>query len=82
MTDCLRSLARKSNSDARDASTCGDDRALTAQAPAGGVMDPRYEFDGTNLFLLVNGERIAKRGHPRTPEAGKWIPLLNGVAIL
>ena len=26
-------------------------------------MDPRYEFDGTNLFLLVNGERIAKRGH-------------------
>ena len=75
-------MSRKSEGDARDASTCGDDRALTAQAPTGGVMGPRYEFDGTNLFFLVNGERIAKRGHPRTPEAGKWIPLLNGVAIL
>ena len=44
-------------------------------------MGPRYEFDGTNLFFLVNGERIAKRGHPRTPEAGKWLPLRDDAAV-
>lgn len=71
LTGYIRSLVRKSDS---------DDRAVTAQVPAGGEFsDARYEFDGSNLFFVLNGERIAKRGHPRTPEAGKWIPLRDDV---
>jgi hypothetical protein len=82
LTEYFRSLGCKSDGGARGASKRGDDRALTAQAPAGGdFTEARYEFDGSNLFFVVNGERIAKRGHPRTPEAGKWLPLRDDVAM-
>ena len=82
LTGYLRSLARKSGGNARDASKRGDDRALTARSPTGREFtDACYEFDGSNLFFVVNGERIAKRGHPRTPEAGKWLPLRDDVAV-
>ena len=32
-------------------------------------------FDGHDLFLLVNGVKVAKRGHPNTPEARTRISL-------
>jgi hypothetical protein len=35
-------------------------------------------FDGPDLFLIVNGVKIAKRGHPDTPEAKTWISLDPG----
>ena len=27
------------------------------------------ELDGKDIFVIFNGERIAKRGHPGTPQA-------------
>jgi hypothetical protein len=30
-------------------------------------------FDGRDLYLIVNGVKIAKRGHPNTPEARTWV---------
>jgi hypothetical protein len=42
----------------------------TLLAP-GSVM----HFDGDDLFIIINGVRVAKRGHPGTPEARTWIPL-------
>jgi hypothetical protein len=32
-------------------------------------------FDGHDLFIIVNGVKIAKRGHSNTPEARTWISL-------
>jgi hypothetical protein len=34
-----------------------------------------YHFDGHDLYLIVNGVKVAKRGHPNTPEARTWISL-------
>ena len=36
------------------------------------------ELDGDDIFFVVNGERIAKRGAAKTPQAGQWIPLKPG----
>ena len=33
------------------------------------------------LYFVVDGERIAKRGHPGTPQAQTWIPLVEGVSF-
>jgi hypothetical protein len=35
----------------------------------------RIESDGIDLFVVRDGKRIAKRGYPRTPQAGTWISL-------
>lgn len=32
-------------------------------------------FDGYDLFLVANGNKVAKRGHPGTPQAKRWISL-------
>jgi hypothetical protein len=40
-----------------------------------GELDKRTEFDGKGLFIIRNGQKIAKY------EAGKWVPLLPGVVI-
>jgi hypothetical protein len=39
------------------------------------------EADGENLFVVFDGVRIAKRGHPDTPQARTWIPLEPGYAV-
>jgi hypothetical protein len=31
------------------------------------------------LYLVIDGMRIAKRGHPGTPQARTWVPLVEGV---
>jgi hypothetical protein len=36
------------------------------------------ESDGTDIFVVVDGQRIAKRGRPGTPQAGTWISLEPG----
>jgi hypothetical protein len=44
-------------------------------------MDAVVEFDGKDIFVIVDGVKIAKRGHPGTPEAGTWISLRPGWAV-
>jgi hypothetical protein len=31
--------------------------------------------DGDDVFIVLNGVLIAKRGHAGTPQAGRWISL-------
>jgi hypothetical protein len=33
------------------------------------------QSDGVDVFVVYNGVRIAKRGHPGTRHAGTWISL-------
>jgi hypothetical protein len=33
------------------------------------------------LYFVVDGQRIAKRGHPNTPQARTWVPLIEGVTF-
>ena len=39
------------------------------------------DSDGADLFLVVDGLRIAKRGDPGTPQAGTWISLEPGWTV-
>jgi len=41
----------------------------------------KVEHDGTDLFVVCDGNRIAKRGHPGTPQAATWIPLEPGYSV-
>jgi hypothetical protein len=34
------------------------------------------------LYLVLDGQRIAKRGHPGTPEAMTWVPLVEGLSFV
>ena len=33
---------------------------------------------GTDIFVLIDGVKIAKRGHPGTPQAKTWVSLEPG----
>jgi hypothetical protein len=37
--------------------------------------------DGRDMFAVVDGVRIAKRGRPGTPEAGTWVTLVAGWTV-
>ncbi len=37
--------------------------------------------DGDDIFIEVNGAKIAKRGKPGTPQAGTWISLEPGWTV-
>jgi hypothetical protein len=37
--------------------------------------------DRNNLFVVANGVKIAKRGHPGTPQAKTWIILEPGWSV-
>jgi hypothetical protein len=37
--------------------------------------------DGRDMFAVVDGVRIAKRGRPGTPEAGTWVTLMAGWTV-
>ena len=30
------------------------------------------------LYFVLNGQRVAKRGYPETPQAKTWVPLVKG----
>jgi hypothetical protein len=34
--------------------------------------------DGTDIFIVVDGVKVAKRGRPNTPQAGTWVSLEPG----
>ena len=38
-------------------------------------VDNRMEPDGKGLFIIRNGQKVAKY------EAGKWVPLRSGVVV-
>jgi hypothetical protein len=38
--------------------------------------------DGNDLFLVIDGVKIAKRGHPGTPHAMTWISLEPGYSVI
>jgi hypothetical protein len=40
-------------------------------------ISPKVEIeeDGLDMFVIVNGVTIARRGHAGTPEAGTWVSL-------
>jgi hypothetical protein len=40
-----------------------------------GEADNRTESEGKDLFIIRNGQKIAKY------EAGKWVPLLPGIVV-
>lgn len=40
-----------------------------------------YEKVGGELFLTLDGVRIAKRGHPDTPHAQTWISIEPGYEV-
>ena len=40
--------------------------------------DTRITSDGRDIFIEVDGVRIAKRGHANTPEAKTWVSLVPG----
>jgi hypothetical protein len=39
------------------------------------------ESDGIDVFVVYDGVRIAKRGEPGTPQAGKWVSLEPGYTV-
>ena len=45
---------------------------------------PEFEImgDGVDIFVLADGVKIAKRGHPGTPTARTWIPLVAGYRVV
>ena len=40
-----------------------------------GEADNRTDSDGKGLFIIRNGQKVAKY------EAGRWVPLLTGVVV-
>jgi hypothetical protein len=38
--------------------------------------------DGTDIFVAVDGVKVAKRGRPGTPQAGTWVSLEPGWSVL
>ena len=46
------------------------------------VRECRIECDGRDIFVIADGVKIAKRGHPGTPQAGTWVSLEPGWRVL
>jgi hypothetical protein len=38
-------------------------------------------FTGADVFVLMKGVKIAKRGYPDTPQAGTWIAMEPGYSV-
>jgi hypothetical protein len=38
--------------------------------------------DGVDIYVEVDGVRIAKRAHPGTPQAGAWISMEPGWEVV
>jgi hypothetical protein len=38
-------------------------------------------IDSNDIFVVVGGVKVAKRGHAGTPEAGTWISLRAGWTV-
>ena len=45
------------------------------------MNDVKVEFVENNIFVVVDGLRIAQRGQPGTPQAGTWVSLEPGWSV-
>jgi len=45
-------------------------------------ITPKIEVDGNDLYVVVDGQRVAKRGQPGTQAAKAWIPLKRGWTVI
>jgi hypothetical protein len=45
-------------------------------------MKAQFVGTGTDIFIICDGVRIAKRGYPRTAQAGTWVSLEPGWRVL
>jgi hypothetical protein len=45
------------------------------------VAECIVEITKTDIYVVYDGVRIAKRGKPGTPQAKTWIPLEPGYAV-
>jgi hypothetical protein len=45
---------------------------------------PKLELhsDGSDMFVVTDGLRIARRGHHNTPQAGTWISIEPGWEVI
>jgi hypothetical protein len=48
----------------------------------GDELEIKLEFDNTDMFVVANGVKIARRGHKGTPQADSWISLEPGWRVL
>ena len=48
----------------------------------GSDVEIKMECDGTDMFIVVNGMKIARRGYEGTPQAKAWISLEPGWRVL
>jgi hypothetical protein len=52
---------------------------MSHEIPTVPVGSIKTEQDGDDLFLLLPGLRVAKRGRPGTRKAKKWIPIVSWI---
>jgi hypothetical protein len=47
------------------------------------LKEPEVDIvsDGKDIYVVVDGQRIAKRGHPNTRHAGTWVTLVPGYIV-
>jgi hypothetical protein len=45
------------------------------------ISECKMENDGRDLFINLDGVRIARRGYPGTSYAGQWVSLEPGYAV-
>ena len=38
-------------------------------------------YDGADMFVIVDGVKVAKRGHPETPHAKTWVSIEPGYTV-
>jgi hypothetical protein len=44
-------------------------------------MQVKIESDGRDVFVVADGVKIAKRGHPGSSQAGQWVSLEPGYRV-
>jgi hypothetical protein len=47
----------------------------------GGHPSMQFEFTRQNLYVLLDGKRIARRGDPDTPQAKTWVSMIPGCMV-
>jgi hypothetical protein len=45
------------------------------------MTEASIESNGIDVFVVYNGNRIAKRADPNTPQAGTWVSLESGYRV-